>query len=197
MYFDDTPRQRLFENRMSAVSHAASLRLTPKNRLHPALTPNQTPAKPSREDSGLQLTLKNVIGTTTSSNSAFNALPEKHAFVCCAGPAVVLNRVDEQLNITQQLYRARPNALPMNATPSFYNPSTPPNTLGRSHYGSPLKEGSYGIGYTASSEYTSDTPNHGKASNRSRAATCVSLSHCGKFLAVGEVSRPKSSGGPL
>lgn len=172
---------------MSAVTHAASLRLTPKHRFHPALTPAHTPVKSSREENGLQLTLKSVIGTTTSSNSAFHALPERHFFVCCAGPAVVLNRVDEQLNITQQSYRARPNASPINATPSFYNPSTPPNTPGRSRHGSPLKDGTYGIGSTATLEYTSDSPGHGKASNWSREATCVSLSHCGKFLAVGEV----------
>lgn len=176
---------------MSAVSNAASLRLTPKHRYHPALTPTHTPVKPSREDDALQLNLKTVIGTTTTSNSAFYALPEKQVFVCCAGPAVVLYQVDDQLGITQQLYRARPNASPINATASFYNPSTPPNTPGRSRHGSPLKDGSIGIVSTASLESTTEFSSNAKVNNnRSREATCVSLSYCGKYLAVGEVNRP-------
>ena len=172
---------------MSSIGHAASLRLTPKSRFHPIQTPTQTPTKISRDDSGLQLTLKNVIGTTTSSANAFDAVAEHHTFVCCAGPAAILSRVDEKLNITQRLFRARPNALPINATPSFYNPSTPPTTPGRSRQGSPLKEGIYGIGSAASLEYSAETQGQSKASNRSKETTCVSLSRCGKFLAVGEV----------
>lgn len=172
---------------MSAVSHAASLRLTPKHRFHPALTPTQSITKSTRENDGLQLTLKNVIGTTTSLNSAFHALPDGDVFVCCAGPAVVLNRVDEQLNITQRLYRAKPNVSPINLTPSFYNPSTPPNAPGRSRHGSPLKDRGYGVGPTPSLGYSLESPSNGKANNRSREATCVALSHCGRYLFVGEV----------
>ena len=173
---------------MSAISHAAGLRLTPKNRFHPTHTPTHTPVKQAREDSGLQLILKNVIGTTTRSPNAFDASPAHHTFVCCAGPAAILSQVDENLNITQRLFRARPNASPVNATPSFYNPSTPPITPARSRQGSPLKEGGYGLSSTASLEYAADSQGLVKAGNRSRECTCVSLSHCGKFLAVGEVS---------
>lgn len=173
---------------MNAIGHAASLRLTPKNRFHPTNTPTHTPVKQAREDSGLQLTLKNVIGTTTSSANAFDATPAHHTFVCCAGPAAILSQVDENLNITQRLFRARPNASPVNATPSFYNPSTPPNTPGRSRQGSPLKDAGYGLGSTASLEYAADPQGQGRAGIRSRESTCVSLSHYGKFLAVGEVS---------
>ena len=172
---------------MSSIGHAASLRLTPKNRFHPIQTLTQTPTKVSRDESGLQLTLKNVIGTTTSSASAFDAVAEHHTFVCCAGPAAILSRVDENLNITQRLFRARPNALPVNPTLSFYNPSTPPTTPGRGRQGSPLKEGIYGIGSSASLEYAAESQGHSKAGHRSKESTCVSLSRCGKFLAVGEV----------
>ena len=179
---------------MSSIGHAASLRLTPKSRFHPIQTPTQTPTRISRDDSGLQLILKNVIGTTTSSANAFDAVAEHHTFVCCAGPAVILSRVDEKLNIAQRLFRAKPNALPINATPSFYNPSTPPTTPGRGRQGSPLKEGIYGIGSTASLEYSAETQGQSKAGNRSKESTCVSLSRCGKFLAVGEVRLHAYSG---
>ena len=174
---------------MSASGRSPSLRLTPKHQSYPALTSTNTPSKSVHDDNGLQLVLKTVIGTTTSSKSTFDSLADSHVFAYCAGPAVVLNRIDQQLNITQHLYRARPSASPLNATPSFYNPSTPPITPGRSRHGSPLKDRSYSKAPTVTSESTNDLPSHGRASNRSREVTCVSLSHCGRFLAVGEVGK--------
>ena len=172
---------------MSSNGHAAGLRLTPKNKFYPAQSTTHMPRKLSRDDKSLQLTLKIVIGTTTSSANAFDALPEHHSFVCCAGPAAILARVDEKLNVSQRLFRARPNAFSVNATPSFYNPSTPPNTPGKGRQGSPLKDGSYGIVSTTGFEYPPDSQGQSRAGSRSRESTCVALSRCGKFLAVGEV----------
>ena len=163
--------------------------LTPMSRFHAAQNHGLSFPKQAREYNTLQLSLKSLVGTTTSSINAFDALPEHHTFVCCAGPAAVLTRVDEHLNITQQLFRAKPNATPINATTSFYNPATPPSTPGKSRHGSPLKDGGYGIVYNGLSD-PPDSPSQGRASNRSRETTCVSLSRGGNLMAIGEVNWP-------
>lgn len=174
---------------MSVIGNSAIWRLTPKNRSHPGHAASPIPARHGREDSGVHLTLKNIIGTTTSSANGFDANSENNVFACCAGPAAILSRVDEHCRISQQLFRARQIASALNSTPSFYNPSTPPSTPNRSRQGSPLKDGNYGPGSNSFGEDISDSPAHAKANARSREATCLSLSPGGQFLAVGEVNR--------
>ena len=147
-------------------------------------------AKHAREYNNIQLSLRSVVGITTNSVNTFDALPEHHTFVCCAGSAAVLSRVDEHLNITQKLFKAKPNASPVNASTSFYNPATPPSTPGKSRHGSPLKDGGYGIVYSGLSDYPPDSPGQGKANYRSRETSCVSLSRGGNLMAVGEVNSP-------
>lgn len=171
---------------MSALSNGTNSRLTPKHRLHLG----HNTSKAAREDGGLHLNLKTVVGTTTTSLNEFDSLSEQNAFICCAGPAVILSNVDEHLNISQRLFCARPSTAPINATPSFYNPSTPPTTPGRSRQGSPLKDNGYGMGLTPSLEYTPDSSSNAKSKGRNREATCVSMSRAGRFLAVGEVRAP-------
>ena len=161
---------------MNGFGHSG-FALTPRNRLRTT----QDVAQSRENDSGWQLSLKSVIGTTTSSNNAFDSLSEHNVFAYCAGPAVILSQVDGDFKVSQRLFRARHNASPFNGTASFYNPSTPPTTPSRSRHGSPLKEGSYG------SEEYSASPGGGRTGNWNREATCTSLSRGEKFLAVGEV----------
>ena len=171
---------------MSTSGHAACL--TPKNRFLPAQRTGQRIGRYVREGNGLQLALRITLGTTTGSVNAFDAVPEQNSFVCCAGPSAILSQVDEHLNITQRLFRANPQASPLNSTHSFYNPAAPPSTPGRNHRGSPLKDRGHGVTFTPNLKFTPDSPSHtGAANNRAREATCVSLSHEGKLLAVGEV----------
>lgn len=158
------------------------MRRTPRHRLHP---PHD--AARFREVERLQLSLETVIGTTTSSPNAFDCDSARHSFAYCAGPAAIISYVYEDLKITQRLFRARQNALPINATSSFYNPSTPPTTPSKSKLGSPLKDGPPDIGCGASTGYTPESPGMGRIQNRVREATCVSLSRQASFLAVGEV----------
>ena len=168
---------------MSSIGHGGGLRLTPRHRLHPTYHFAR-----SQEDERLQLCLKTVIGTTTSSPNAFDSDGARHNFVYCAGPAAIVSHVDEDIGITQRLFRARHNAPPVNATTSFYNPSTPPTTPSKgSRHGSPLKDGPSANGLGASSEYSPDSPGTGRIQNRVREATCVALSRQGGLLVVGEV----------
>lgn len=174
---------------MSAIGSAASWKLIPRNKLHPGQSASPVSTRPSLEESGLHWTLKNVIGTTTSSSNAFDANPENNSFVCCAGPAVILSQVDDHCDISQRLFRARESALAVNSTPSFYNPSTPPTIPSRSRQGSPLKDRSYGPGSSALHENEPHSPAYGRVNTRSRETTCVSLSPGGQLLAVGEVNK--------
>ena len=175
---------------MSSIGRAASSMLTPMSRTHAIQSPSLGPTKQAPAYNNLQIGLKSVAGNTTSSVNEFDALPEHHSFAYCAGSATVLSRVDEHLNITQQLFRAGPNAVPINATPSFYNPATPPNTPGKSRHGSPLKDRGCGVLYKGLLDYPPDSPSQGRVNNRSRETSCVSLSRGGNLMAVGEVNRP-------
>ena len=173
--------------RMSAFSQSSPSRSTPKSRFH-----SHAVGKPIREDTRLPLLLQTVIGTTTSSANAFDCVPGLHTFVVCAGSAVVLARVDQELNIVQTFYRAGSDAVPVNASYSFYNASAP-NILtdGPRNSASIFKETH--LGYASPSMYgdsSTSSPGKTKASTRTRTASCVSLSPDGQFLAIGEVRPP-------
>ena len=174
---------------MNSIGCAASSVLTPSSRIHASQTYSLNPPKQAQELKNLELSLKDIIGTTTDSVNAFDALPGHHSFVCCAGSAAVLSRVDEHLNISQQFFRARPNTSPINATPSFYNPATPPITPGKNRLGSPFKGEVSRISYTGSFNDSSSSPSQGRANKPSRETSCVSLSRGGDLVAVGEVNR--------
>lgn len=162
------------------------------------LRPSQPSGKSSRDDPGLRLSLKQVIGTTTDSCNAFHCLPALNVYAVCAGPAVVLAHIDEQLNISQSFYRAGPNVVPTNSTASFYSPPAA-NNLGdgiRSTV-SPFRDSRhvYGSPKTQSSAFA-DSPGKTRASTRTRSANCVTLSADCKFLAVGEVDQSYQPQGP-
>lgn len=175
---------------MSSIGHAASSLLTPTSRFHAIQTPGFNPSKQAREYNSLQLNFNSVAGTTTDSVNAFDTAPERHAFAYCAGSAVVLSHVGEHLNITQRFFRARPHALSINETPSFYNPATPPSTPGKNRHGSPLKDRGCGIMNNGLLDQPIDYSSQSRVNNRSRETSCVSLSREGILMAVGEVIWP-------
>lgn len=181
---------------MNAIGSAASSRLTPKTKAHPLHIASPGNTRQVREESGLSLGFKSIIGTTTTSANAFDADQETDSFVCCAGPAVVLYHVNEYCEISQQPFRAKENVLAINSSSSFYNSSTPPSTPIKGRHGSPLKDRGFGRGSSVFYETASSPSAHARANTRSREATCVSLSPGGKLLAVGEVNHaaiPKPS----
>ena len=168
---------------MSGSSNTGSLRLTPV----------QTPGKSTREDTGVRLSLTKVIGTTTGSPNAFDSDHESHSFVVCAGSTVVLSQLNEDLNITQRFFRARPDVWPTCATSSLYSSPVAQGTSdSRSRSASSMKDGGHGqtLGGFTLGNRSVETPGRGKASKRTRDTTCVSLSPGAKLLAVGEVRRP-------
>lgn len=186
---------------------------TPHSRINPAnngpglkLTPNaskpQGPKSPSKSShQALALSLQHVLGTTTSSPNGFDCLRASRVFALCAGSAVVLTTLGDDDQVKQRFFRARPTA----AAASSYNVSVPPTTptRGPDHQirtiGS-VKDGGLGAFYSGTSFRDSgDSPGQKTwaARERIKAATCVSLSPDGKFLAVGEVGDTSRSSLPI
>jgi hypothetical protein len=134
-----------------------------------------------------------VIGTTTSTANAFDSLPSARCFTYTAGAAAVVATVGADHSISQRFYRARPTTNPINSSASIYGgPATPTQNESRNRAAASLREAGLGASPHASPATTewSDSPNNRAwtAREKIKAATCVSFSPDGKFLAVGEVS---------
>lgn len=169
-------------------SLGASIKITPAN--SPALKPAaRPPHKPSHYST---LSLQTVIGTTTLNPNGFSFHEPTKSFALCAGSATILAEVDQDMNISQRFFRARPTAAPVNPVQSFYNTSTPPTTPDtriRSLQPAGRSSGINGAPYAGSPnvEWGDNSGSRTWTSReRIKAITCVSISPNGRFLAVGE-----------
>lgn len=163
------------------------LRLTPSNPR--SATGSKTGRSNRNNDSSLSL--RHVIGTTANSPNAIDTLPSSGKLAFTAGAAAVICHFDEKLNFTQRFYRARPTAIPLNPTPTVYTPSTPTSSAAEYRSRAARESGIGGSPFASSSTDWSDSPGGRSWSARERvkAATCVSFSPDGKYLAIGEVAR--------
>ncbi|CAI7637971.1 unnamed protein product [Penicillium discolor] len=164
----------------------ASLKITPSN--SPILRPGtRSPSKTSHQSS---LSLQTVIGTTTTTPNGFSSHDQSRSFALCAGSAAVLAELDENDNITQRFFRARPSATSVNPSTSFYNHSTPPATPDpRSRSLSHIRSNPHlnlHNGSPSSEAIDSGSPRGWSSRERIKAVTSVSISPNGRFLAVGE-----------
>lgn len=168
------------------------IKLTPSN--SPFLRTPKSPNKPrGLYESGLSL--KRIIGTTVSSPTAFDSLSSSRIFAYTAGAAAVVVNVDDTSKYSQRFFRARPTAIPLNAVnATSFAPSTPTNTAndGRNRAVAALRDSA--VPYSPSTPHTSldwggDSQSSKTWTSRERikAATCLSISRDGRFLAVGEV----------
>jgi hypothetical protein len=177
--------------RMRDATLGAGLKLTPTP--SPFTNPRanvRSPVKAARAEA--TLTLRTVIGTTTRTANAFDSLPSARCFAYTAGTAAVVATVDDQHNISQRFYRARPTTNPINSSSSIYGgPSTPTQNESRNRAAASLRDVSIGASSLASPALNdwNDSPNNRAwtAREKIKAATCVAFSPDGKFLAVGEV----------
>jgi hypothetical protein len=136
--------------------------------------------------------LRHVIGTTANSPNSVATLPASNLLAFTAGAAAVICSFDEKLGFTQRFYRARSTAVPLNPIPAVYGPSTPTNASSDFRVRSAARESTLGgTPFSPTTAEWSDSPG-GKswtARERVKAATCVSFSSDGKYLAVGEVRK--------
>ncbi|KAL4803581.1 WD40-repeat-containing domain protein [Aspergillus unguis] len=166
---------------------AQSLRATPSN--SPSIRPpTRSCNKPSPYQSALSL--QTVIGTTTTTPNGFSYHDQSKSFAFCAGSAGVLAELDDDHNVNQRFFRARPTATSINPVTSFYNPSTPPATPDARTKSTPVpKAPNYAGGYSGSpSIEMTDVPSPRAWSSRERvkAVTSVAISPNGRFLVLGE-----------
>ncbi|KAF7714051.1 Uncharacterized protein PECH_004982 [Penicillium ucsense] len=168
------------------VGPGSSLRITPSN--SPVLRPGaRSPSKPAHVS---VLSLQTVLGTTSSTPNGFSSHEPSRRFALCAGSAAVLAEVDNDGNVSQRFFRARPSASGVNPTTSFYNQSAPPATPDprsrslahiRSNPHLTLTNGS-----PSNDVSDNGSPRAWSSRERVKAVTCVSISPNGRFLAVGE-----------
>ncbi|KAH6242036.1 hypothetical protein HBI15_009820 [Parastagonospora nodorum] len=176
-------------SRMMSPTLGAGIKLNPSPSPFFKTTPLRSPIKPARGD--VSLALRQVVGTTANSANAFDSLPSGCSFAYTAGAAAVIATVDGQLQVSQRFYRARPTTNPINPSASIYGgPSTPTQNESRNRTAASLRDAGFGASPLASPAATewADSPSN-KAwtmKEKIKAATCVSFSHDGKFLAVGE-----------
>lgn len=164
----------------------ASFKITPSN--SPILRPGtRSSSKTSHQSS---LSLQTVIGTTTTTPNGFSSHDQTKSFALCAGSAAVLAQLDDDANITQRFFRARPSATGVNPSTSFYNQSTPPTTPApRSRSLSHIRSTPHlniSNGSPSSEAGDAGSPRGWSSRERVKAVTSVSISPNGRFLAVGE-----------
>ncbi|KAF9893722.1 hypothetical protein FE257_009891 [Aspergillus nanangensis] len=170
-----------------SVGPSSSLRITPTNSpavRPPPRTPNRGPQYQST------LSLRTVIGTTTTTPNGFSSHDQSKSFALCAGSAAVLAELDDEDNVTQRFFRARPSVSSVNPVTSFYNQSTPPttpDTRTRSLSGlKPPPANTNAYSGSPSSELTeTSSPRACSSRERVKAVTSVAISPNGRLLATG------------
>lgn len=169
-------------NLRSRVTTPASSRTpgnanTPSNKFLPATSSRTQPSQ-------LSLQLDHVIGTTTKNPSGLSSCPDASTFAYCAGSVAVLVHVDHSDVVSHRYYRARPAAISINPSTSYYTTPTSTPTRKRPALITPRKELDAITPVRTISE--DDNAKTWTARERIKSIKCVSLSPNGKFLAIGE-----------
>lgn len=166
---------------MTAPPSSNRLKLTPSN--SPFLTSRRARSplrgRPVYES---RLSLKRVVGTTCRSPTAFDAVNDCFAYT--AGGAVVVVTVDGD-QYTQRFYRARPSVVSLYSA-SQHAPSTPTTSTVPKANDSRNRATGHRDSHSGSDWSDGPAPRTWTSRERIKAATCLSLSPDGKYLAVGE-----------
>ncbi|KAL7799756.1 quinon protein alcohol dehydrogenase-like superfamily [Trichoderma ceciliae] len=168
---------------MTATPSSNRLKLTPSN--SPFLT-SRRPRSPLRGRPIFEsrLSLKRVVGTTCRSPTAFATV--NGCFAYTAGGAVVVVNVDGE-QYTQRFYRARPSVISLYSVATSQNaPCTPTTTTPKANDSRNRAAAGYRDSHSASDWSDGPAPRTWTSRERIKAATCLSLSPDGKYLAVGE-----------
>ncbi|RDW82281.1 WD repeat protein-like protein [Coleophoma cylindrospora] len=177
-----------------SANSGLGLRLTPSNSPYARTPPPRSPNRSRLYDSSLSL--KRIIGATVSSPTAFDTAVSSHLFAYCAGAAAVVVAIDQTDFATsshvQRFFRARPTAVPSSPpNPASLAPSTPSGFASDGKRAiTSSREAT--ISYSPNNAHTSfdwgdsSTPKTWTSRERIKAATCLSISHDGRLLAVGE-----------
>jgi hypothetical protein len=173
------------------------LKVTPNNSPYSRAQRSPNKARGALYESGLSL--KRIIGTTVSSPTAFDSLSSAHVFAYTAGAAaIVVNLASNEggdtgeeeaklVHYSQRFFRARPTAVPLNGTIASSGPPTTPTLANRSTTRDSAAPYTPTTTYASLDSSDSSSGKTWTSRERIKAATCLSISRDGRFLAVGEV----------
>lgn len=137
------------------------------------------------------LSLRKVIGTTTATSNAFDALPSARTVAYTAGATIIVTTLNGDLKQNQRSFRAKPSTAPPPASQTSFDSPTPTGRAqaAKDRYPASTRgSGGTPILVTAVREAI-DSPNSRASAlkERTKATTCVSLSPDGRLVAAGEV----------
>lgn len=166
-----------------------NLRLTP--RASPTWrTPSpRSPGKTVRDEAQQCLSLKKVVGTTSTTSNGFDSLEKAHVIAYIAGAVIVVVTFDEDLNASQTCFRAKPSSSPSSGFSYVDSPSPANNVFTvRERYPGSARGWNPSAAASPLANDAADSPNSRFAAKkeRTKATTCVALSPSGKFVAAGE-----------
>ncbi|KAI5462165.1 WD40-repeat-containing domain protein [Mariannaea sp. PMI_226] len=171
---------------MAATPSNSRLKFTPSNSPFLSRQPrsSRSPMRGRSYNDSSKLSLKRVIGTTCCSPTGFDTVNSSFAYI--AGGAVVVVDVDGEHH-AQRFYRARPTAVPIYPVTSFQNAPSTPNATPKANDSRGRVAPSFRDSPHNQPDWA-DSPGSRTWTSRERikAATCVALSRCGRYLAVGE-----------
>ena len=136
------------------------------------------------------LSLRTIIGTTSTSSSGLTCDYNSNTFAYCAGSAAVLAKVGLDGSLSYKFFRAHPNSGAIHPYNSFYSPSTPNGTPeNRRRTIVPIRnrgDTKLGVGSPRRLWGDDGSSKTWSARERVKAVSCLHLSSNGRFLAVGE-----------
>lgn len=178
------PNLKITSNNNSPIAYSNRAGNRSPGKRHSLLPSNGTSSSAFAD---CTLSLKRVIGCSTT---AFDSHAPSRSFAYTAGAAAVVASLDDDLEVSQRFFRARPNAPTLTvAAGAPYSPGTPQHSAQESRNRAAASLRDAGIGYSPSYGGGEDSGSGGKtwtARERIKAATCLSFSPDGKWLAVGE-----------
>ena len=174
-----------------------SLQITPRSSPAPRISSaisTKSPIKSIREEQQYLL-LKQVIGTTVSSNTSVACVSSSRIVAYIAGAVAVVTTIDEEGRSTQHTFRATPSTIGSNLQSQPESPA-PARVLQpqRGKLSTNFRESSPGLSIAGPFSDVSESPSSRGAALRCRVKpiTCISLSPDCKWIAVGETGyRPR------
>lgn len=150
-------------------------------------------ARPTHDLDSWELSLRRIVGSTVSSPTAFDSLPVARSFAYTSGGVAILSTLHEDLRVSQRFFRARPSATAFSPPAASLHALnwTGPISEARKHSSTPVRDAG-ALALSANPSIGGDwedspTSKTWSARERVKAASCLSLSPDGRYLAVGEV----------
>ena len=137
--------------------------------------------------SNVSLQLLQVIGTTTNSPPGLASCTVNDSYAYCAGSVAVLAAIQSDRSTSKRYFKARPTALALNPSTSYYDTASPAATPTRRRTSIFARRKTQDVDVGSSRDWQEEGSHQTwTARERIKTTTCVALSENGRWLAVGE-----------